>query len=314
LSLYPICPPQLAEAEFTLVRFGFDLLSPCTLDLGNLLGLRPLLHAAAGALPHHRRAALFEPPLSSDPAALRRFQKPAPPFVLRPASQLVGEYHEGDRLEFEVLFFGTGTLAIGDFLVVLQTLGERGLVHGSGRYEVVLAQSLGTDGKWRRFWRSVRPEADLAPELIRLDQWLDQAWPDTLPVILELATPTRLVAGGRVLRRPRFRQLFPFLLRRVTSMLHAHCSLEPVDEPTLLREASAQVEAEWLESRWIDWRGGSECDDPGNIGGCVGRLRLSGPGLEDVLWVVMLATLFGVGRGAAFGAGQLAVRSGADII
>lgn len=297
-----------------MVRFGFDLLSPCTLNVGNLLGLRPLLHATAGVLPQPRRSALFEPPLSSDPEARRRHQKPAPAFVLRPVSLLAGEHHEGDRLEFEVLFLGTGTLAIDDFLAVLQTLGERGLVQGEGRFEVVLAQGLGANGKWRRFWHSARPEADLAPELIRLDQWLDQSWPDFPPVILELGTPARLVSGGRVLRRPQFRQLFPFLLRRTTSMLHAHCGFEPVEEPGLLREAAAQIKAEWLESRWIDWRSGRECDDPDNLGGCVGRLRLSGPGLEDVLWVILLATLFGIGRGAAYGAGQLAVRSGADII
>ncbi|NJC87757.1 MAG: CRISPR system precrRNA processing endoribonuclease RAMP protein Cas6 [Desulfuromonas sp.] len=308
MSRYPIFPSQLAEAEFAMVRFGLDLLSPCTLDLGNLLGMRSLLHAAAGVLPQHCRATLFEPLPSSDPEALRRHQKPSPGFVLRPDSQLVGEHHEGDRLEFEVLFLGTGTLAISDFLAVLQALGERGLVPGEGRFEVVLVKGLGADGEWRRLWRSVRAEIDLAPELIRLDQWLDQIWPDTLPVILELTTPTRLVAGGRVLRRPRFCQIFPFLLRRVTSMLHTHCNLEPVAEPALLKEASASTESAWLESGWIDWRGGREVDEPDKVGGCVGRLRLSGPGLEDVLWVVLLATLFGIGRGAAYGAGRLAVR------
>jgi hypothetical protein len=31
---------------------------------------------------------------------------------------------------------------------------------------------------------------------------------------------------------------------------------------------------------------------------------LDGPGIDGLLWVVLLATLFGVGRGAAYGAGQ----------
>jgi hypothetical protein len=263
-----------------------------------------LLHAAAKVLPQTRRAALFNPALSSDPAALRRYQKPAPPFALRPAPGWSGEYQEGDRIALDVLFLGTGTLAIGDFLAVLQALGESGLTPGEGRYEVALAQSLGNDGKWRDLWRGSLSSTEPVLELLRLDQWLESKWPAAWPIVFELTTPARLVAGGRVLRRPRFRQLFPFLLRRVSSMLHAHCGLEPVDDPARLIEAAAKVESEWLESHWFDWRSRMGCDEPESLGGCMGRLRLDGAELEDVLWVVLLATLFGVGRGAAYGAGS----------
>lgn len=304
MSFYPVCPALLADAEFALIRFGLDLTSPCTLDLGDLLGLRSLLHAAAGALPQVRRAALFNPALSSDPAALRRFQKPAPPFVLRPAAGVPGEYHEGDRIELEVLFIGTGVMAIGDFLSVLQTLGDRGLTHGEGTYEIASFQSLGSDGKWRDLGRITRSNTELVLDLLRLDQWLESSWPQARPVFFELITPARLIAGGRVLHQPRFRQLFPFLLRRVSSMLHGHCGLEVVDDPARLLEAAAKVDAQWLENRWVDWRGRPGCDELVTIGGCLGRLRLEGAELEEVLWVVQLATLFGVGKGAAYGAGR----------
>jgi hypothetical protein len=303
LSLYPAYPPELAEADFALVRFRLDLLTGGSFDLGDLLGLRRALHAAGRGLSVERRVALFDPPLSTDPAALRRYQKPAPPFVIHIVPQLAGEYQEGDQIEFEVLFLGIGTLAIGDFLIVLKGLGEQGLAHGDGRFEVVSAHSQGADGKWRRFWGAAHTSSEFAPELVPLDQWLDRNWPDALPVAFEVMTPARLVAGGRVLRRPRFGQLFPFLLRRVSSMLHAHCSLEPVSEPTLLCDDAARVASEWLENRWIDWRG-SEGDDMEHIGGCVGRLRLADAGLDGLLWVILLATLFGIGRGAAYGAGQ----------
>ena len=304
MSLYPRYPSGLVAAEMALVRFSLDLLSPCSLELRDLLGLRRPLHAAAGNLSPDRRAALLAPPLSPDPAAVRRYQKPAPPFVIRPGAHLAGTHHEGDRLELEVLFLGTGSLAIGVFLRLLQTCGERGLVSGEGRFEVSAAHNQGADGKWRRFWGDAQPRGELAPELVPLDQWLDRAWPHSLPVIFELSTPARLVAGGRVLRRPQFHQLFPFLLRRVTSMLHAHCGLEPVSEPAGLRDEVALVEAKWLECHWLDWREGGGGDDPESIGGCVGRLQLAGPGLENLLWIILLATLFGCGKGAAYGAGQ----------
>lgn len=303
MTLYPAYPPGLAAAEMAMVRFDLDLLTPCVLELENLLGLRRLLLQAAGVLPTLRRTALFEPPLSHDSAALRRFQKPAPPFVIRSVETLRGDHQEGDRLQLEVLFLGTGTLTIADFIVVLQNLGVYGLVSGQGRFELGKAQSQGGDGKWRPFWRDRRETAEPVPELVRLDQWLDRNWPEALPLLLELTTPARLVAGGRVLRRPRFDQLFPFLLRRVSSMLHAHCAIEPVDEPSVLLEAAAHLEAEWLGSRWIDWRELGSEGITDSVGGLVGRLRLNEPGLGELLWIVLLATLFGIGKGAAYGAG-----------
>lgn len=303
MTLYPAYPHSLAAAEIALVRFDLELLAACTLEIENLLGLRRLLRQAAGILPPRRRATLLEPPLSDDPAALRRFQKPAPPFVLRSVETLTGDYQEGDRLQLEVLFLGNGTLTIADFMRVLQNLGAYGLTSGQGRFELGGAQSQGADGNWRAFRRDRREMADLVPELVRLDQWLDRTWPNALPLLLELTTPTRLVAGGRALRRPRFTQLFPFLLRRVSSMLYAHCAIEPVAEPGMLLETAAHIEAEWLECRWIDWRELDDAMRTGSIGGLTGRLRLAGPELEELLWVVLLATLFGIGRGAAYGAG-----------
>lgn len=304
MSFYPDWPASLADAEFAEIRFGLELFSPCTLEPADLLGLRPLLHAAAGALPEERRNALFSPELSRDPAALRRYQKPAPPFVLRSAPGLSGVYREGDHVELGVLFLGTGTMAIGDFLATLSTLGKSGLVRGEGHFTVDRMQCLGNDGKWHGLWHAGRAQSELVFELLRLDQWLDHHWPTTLPVVFSLDTPTRLVAKGRVLRHPRFQQIFPFLLRRVTSMLHAHCALEPVDEPGRLLEAAAKVESVWLEHRWIDWRDCPMQEGQDAIGGCVGQLQLDGPELETVLWIILLATLFGVGKGAAYGAGS----------
>lgn len=301
--LYPAYPSALAAAELALVRFDLELLTACTLEIENLLGLRRLLHQAAAILPPPRRAVLLEPPLSDDPVALRRFQKPAPPFVIRSVAALAGDYHEGDCLPLEVLFLGAGTLTVGDFMTVLQNLGAHGLASGRGRFELIKTQIQGVDGKWRAFRRDRRETAELAPELVRVDQWLDRTWPDALPLQLELTTPTRLVAGGRTLRRPRFTQLLPFMLRRISSMLHAHCYIEPVVEPGMLLEAAARIEAEWLEIHWVDWREIENDRSNGSIGGLTGRLRLAGPELEDLLWVVLLATLFGIGKGAAYGAG-----------
>lgn len=303
LSVYPVYPSGLADAEMALVRFDLDLLEPCTLHLDDLLGLRQRLHRAADHLPSSKRATIFDPPLSSDPASVRRYQKPAPSFVIRSVESLAGEHLDGDSLQLEIFFLGTGVLIISDFLTILQNLGRRGLIAGGGYFEISSARCQGTDGKWRCLWRHNQPSMELTPDLQRLDQWLDRNWPKTSPLQFELMTPARLVAGGRVLRRPRFTQLFRFMLRRVSSMLYAHCAIELDDEPVSLLSAADQVEGEWLTGRWIDWREIDAGGKGGSVGGVTGQLQFAGPALDELLWVVLLATLFGIGRGATYGAG-----------
>jgi hypothetical protein len=199
------------------------------------------------------------------------------------------------------LLLGTAVPLLGEVLEAVRQAGARGLDLGAIPLELAAAQTLGADGRWRPLWSAPQPLAGLAPELVRLDHWLDGHWPAAPSLNLEILTPMRLLAGGRILKAPRFDQLFPFLLRRVTSMLHAHCGLEPVEEPAALIAAARQVAAIWSGRQWLDWR---DAGDHGPIGGVTGVLQLHGEGLAELLWVVLLATLFGVGKGAAYGSGS----------
>lgn len=298
---YPHYPDGLSQGEFAVVRYRLELAEAGRIALADLLGLRQALRRSALAAIGPRAAALFDPPLSADPVALRRFQKPAPGFVLLPDPNVGGELREWDRIDLDLLFLGSAIAAIDELGVTLQRLGEDGLPGGGPRFEVAAASSLGPDGVWQLLWQAAPPPVQTAPALLRIDQWLDGHWPERTPLLLEFMTPVRLVTAGRALRQPRFDQLFPFLLRRVTAMLHTHCSLEPVTEPAALLQAARQVVAGWDAIRWHDWRA-----MPGHepVGGLTGRLQLEGPGLEELIWILLLATLFGVGKGAAYGAGR----------
>jgi hypothetical protein len=314
LTTYPVIPERLTAAEYVLVRFQLDLLEPVFLDTGTLFSLRGALRRAGREVLGERVDSWFDPPLSSDPAALKRFQKAAPAFVLRPELVRGGEWLEGDHLELEVLFLGTGITSLGDFCRIMQALGMSGLAAGKGRFELTGVTCLGSDGNWRllRWWGS---KALPAPELLSLGEWLDGRLPIANP-ILEFLAPARMVTGGRVLRQPRFAQLFPFLLRRVTSMLYYHCGMEPVDDPAPLLSSAARIEARWLEVRRQEgFKPGAEVAN-GRTDGLTGRLLLDGAGLQELLWVVALATLFGIGKGAAWGSGRcrLAEAMPADIL
>jgi len=301
VSSYPDYPVCLSQGDFAIIRFSLELQGSGCLALDHLLGIGPVLRRAARDLLGARAAALFEPPLSTDPTALRRFQKPAPGFVLMPDPDRVGELMAGDRYSLDLLLLGGAVQSLGDFLLVLQRLGERGLNGETLRFAVSEAEVLGLDGHWRRFWRASQRKAELAPELMRLDAWLERAWPQQPAVTIDFTTPLRLVTQGKVLRCPRFSQLFPFMLRRVTAMLHTHCGLEPVEDPASVLAAAGDVEADWQALRWVDWR---ETGDRAVLGGVTGTLALAGAGLDRTLWVVLLATLFGVGKGATYGAGR----------
>lgn len=300
---------MLERADFAIARFSLDLLSPCRLEPYALLGLRRGLRQAARELPAAQIDRLFSPELSSDPVALRRFQKPAPPFVLRSGPWLHGvDLQEGDALELEVLFLGDGVRMIDDFALILRNFGNDGLAHGEGCFEIAgVTFRSAADG-----WHPCRPmpvKADSSCEVLSIGAWLDGLLPLPAPLSLEFVTPTRLVTNGRALRRPHFSQLLPFMLRRVTSMLYYHCDLEPVDDPAALLAMAGLVETTWDTASWIDWRELGEQGASRKVGGLTGRLHLSGEGADDWGWIVALATLFGIGRSAAYGAGQIRIYS-----
>lgn len=300
MSHYPVYPGELSQGEFARVRLTLELLSGCRLDAGTLLGLRRPLQSAAGAVLGPRAAMLFDPPPDPDPVARRRHQKPAPGFVLHAAANGAKELLEGDRLQFELLLLGTAVQSLAELARCLGQLGRDGLAHGDGCFEVAAIELSRAAGGWQR---PVPPAqaGGLVPELTRLDHWLDRHWPARTPLALEFSSPVRLVADGRVLRRPRFDQLFPFLLRRVTSMLHTWCGLELLADPVPLLDAARRCTFSWSATSWLDWR---ETDRREPVGGLLGTLQIAGPELDDILWVLLLATLFGAGKGAAYGAGR----------
>ena len=116
-------------------------------------------------------------------------------------------------------------------------------------------------------------------------------------------TPTRLMVDGKPLRKPHFRQVFPFMLRRVTSMLYAHCGVELLDDASVLLEQVRQLDLVETNLHWHDWR--SLAGRPGLIiGGFVGDMVLQGQALEEVYWVLAVASLLGIGKAATYGAGQ----------
>ena len=305
----PFSIPQGERIEFVRATLVLEFREPFTFTETVLPNLRGELRRAArgaGLMPE-QFAALFDPPVSADPYAQRRYQRPGPAFILQPPARLPRELAAGEAIELPLLLLGRGARQLASLCRVWLALGERGIDRGQGRFTLnkVLAEDLADNRT--PIW-SLASAAPLPLVVTRADWWLD-GLPMAERIRLTIHTPARLLANGRPLFRPGWESLFPFLLRRVGSMVHAHCEQELFDDPTPLLDAARRVEVLGGRLRWRDWRvlEDEEGEESRELGGVVGRLDLGGEGLAELLWLLRLASLLNLGKGASYGAGYLTV-------
>lgn len=313
-SLIPEWPELLQHVDIVKARFVLNFTSPCQLQPADFLEVGRSLRLAGRQFLDSRNTvaiqqweALFQPRLSDDPIARRKFQKPASAFVITMPIMQQQLFDAGDSLDLEVLFIGTGILLIHHFLRSLVHLGHLGLVAGEGRFGVTETHSKGPDHSEHLAWRQNEPFESLSCYVQSLT-WLLQNARINSKVVMKYITPTRLMVDGKPLRKPCFRQIFPFMLRRVTSMLYAHSGVEVLDDPTYLLvnvQSLAEVEC---ELHWHDWYPLKKRQGL-TIGGFLGEITLTGEALKEVYWVFAVASLLGVGKGATYGAGRFVLSS-----
>jgi hypothetical protein len=311
--LIPVWPQALNDVDVVKVCFALDFVSSCVLQPADFLSLgrvlrvsgRPLLNTQDHSAVQQWEA-LFQPALSQDPVARNRFQKPAPAFVINIPITEKKRFESGDRLELEVLFVGTGIPSIHVFLRSLIHLGNLGLVAGEGRYEVIAALTRQVDGSLVPAWRQGEPLEPLEFIVLNL-AWLILQEQIGEQVVVEFNTPARLVVSGKPLRKPSFQQIFPFMLRRVTSMLFSHAGVELLDDPAGLIAQSQEVEVVDAKFTWQDWRSLSG-QNRMSVGGFTGQSILAGGSLEEIYWVIAASSMFGIGKNAAYGGGHLTVK------
>lgn len=312
--LMPVWPQALEQVDIVQARFDLAFVSPCQLQPADFLGIgRGLRIAAKHVLAAHEVVdarnlqGLFQPALSDDPVARRKFQKPAPAFVAAMPIVEGKSCAVGDRLELEVLFIGTGIPLISDFLQCLVQLGHLGLVNGEGHFAVIEVHTRQSDHATALAWCQGQP-LDALTCAVQPLSWLLQRPRVTSKVTVTYQTPTRLMVDGKPLRRPRFSQVFPFMLRRATSMLYAHCGVEALDDPAQALDLARELDVLHMHHQWQDWRSLSASQGM-TVGGFVGEMVLAGRALEELYWVLAVAALFGIGKGATYGAGRFSLSS-----
>lgn len=314
---------KLKQAEFVRIQCDLRFSESITVDLSTLLRLRRGIRAAAqyvlpaaknGTAMPNRFARLLEPVLVGDPVAQRQYQKVGPAFALQHDCNCLGSFHRGDVITLDAVVWGGDVEVVGDFVVVLQALGRVGLRYDAGRFDVIEVRGEDSAQCWQQAWHSGQAVNNCMVPLRDGAWWLTTYVADASPLRIEFKSPARLLANGKPLFKANFSQLFSFVLRRVTSMLYAHCSLDLPIEVHQLLEVAEQLDIVRNNLRWCDWRElhGAENQQP--LGGLSGELVVWGNNLTDLLPYLYLGSMMNLGKNAAYGAGCYAVSSAPALI
>jgi hypothetical protein len=302
---------QLSGAEFARLRFECCMQEEVDLDLFTVLRLRRRLRSVAQEVlrihPQLFRR-IFEPPLSTDPVALRRYQKGAPAFVIAPETVEPGHYSAGDICSFEIYLFGDVAVLASGLIEGFAALGKAGLRLDAGKYKLERVCAADAGGNFIPVWQAMQGEDWHNIPQLDLGWWLGMQPQVCSRVKLEFSTPARLLTRRRPMFHPDFARLFPFVLRRVTSMLYIHCDTEL--DP---RHLEADFEVKELNEaentlHWHDWRHlHREHGEKIPVGGVYGSLILEGDIAPPLLSMLQLGRLFNLGKNAAYGAGSYVI-------
>lgn len=303
-------PSELQQIEYVKLCFHLNMVTELKLSVLALLQLRRELLQAAKTFPKRDEdftsqiQQLFDPSMATDPVVQRQVQKPSPALVISPLQLYAEEFRVKQTIILPVLFIGSGINAIGSFIKLLHHLGTYGLIHGRGKF--LISSVTGEDGSGiysELEFNQESPEKTVFP-VCNLGWWLERQEQLSGSILIELMSPMRIIKQNKPLFRADFADIFPFVLRRVTAFIASHSSADFKHDVAGLVSITSDIDVIKNGLSWHDWRT-LKCDIKyQSLGGLLGTLTLSGDGLQELMWVLQLGTLFNCGKGAAYGAGQ----------
>lgn len=301
----------LAQAEFAHLRFECRMGENAEIDTSTILRLRRRLRGAVKEFLPSRADMLrylFEPELPTDPQALRRYQKGAPAFVVMPESIRQGWYFPGETLSLDIRLLGNVARQVQDLIEVFVALGKAGLRLDAGKYTLERVYASDAAGSFTQVWENAgASELQNVPRL-DLGWWLEDQPQTYRQMKLEFCTPARLLIKGRPMFGPDMEQLFPFVLRRVTSMLYTHCEVEL--DPVGFETGHEIKRLDCVENKlyWNDWRYLHVATGKSKpLGGVYGSLRVQGNMGCPLLSIFQIGSLLNLGKNAAYGAGSYSI-------
>ncbi len=248
---------------------------------------------------------LFESP-AADSGAGGRYTRLPHPFVLDQVQALGETLAPGETFALGINLIGPAQAQVPYLIGALQTAGQRGLGKGGSRFRVAALereQTLGA-GDWTPVYTPqtgaylATPPADL-PQLA----------PAPSRLRLRLLTPLRIKRRGHLVGPSEFEPahlLYP--LGERISLLAQHYAVRSGAPWDRLRPQAEGVQIEHRALRWQDWtRYSSRQDTLMEMGGLLGELHLTGPGLAAFWPALDYGQWVHVGKGTSFGLGAYAL-------
>ena len=236
----------------------------------------------------------FSQSLSTDPAAVRRYQKPPLPFTFS-LPQLPLPPNRGREVEISLTLVGSAIQYLSLYLSALKlTLSSFG---PAGRYvaQPVTAEAVDYYGVRSPVWEAGR-EVDEKNLILLSADGIQQAFPLTPDgVRLRLVTPLRLLSGGKPVRELTFSLLVRALIRRITALAYYYGYYEMDMDFKWLAERSREISC--MDGDFF-WQG-----DTGKYAGILGSGTFSGV-LNEFHPFLLLGEYLQCGKGAAYGYGQ----------
>ena len=290
----------LQDIEFVEISFHYQLETPQILPLFPELLLRSSLHQAGLEIldpePFER---LLTPALPDDPTALRRYQRPAPPFAFcpQPDHQATTAVDQGI---ISCHLFGDGIEFLDHLVKTMDAIQPFVFANRQRQGQLTTVSAADAAGNVVTIWQKGLAKCIEPPRITAA--WRFDPLPASTEWCLEFFTPARLLVQKKPLFRPALRHILPFILRRVTALCY-FCNHIEIAGATELLELSAGIKEEVSEWRWHDWRSHQGDGILSELGGVCGQLRLKGELPDDLIDLLRLGSLMNIGKGAAYGAG-----------
>ena len=303
-------PSELQQVEYVKLYFQLELVTSLKLPALALLQLRRELLQALRSFPElnadffRQVQQLLSPALATDPVIQRLVQKPAPALVISPLQILEKELSANDVIVLPIIFIGSGMNTIDSFIKLLSHLGDCGLIHGRGKFFISSISGEDGSGHCLNVELTQSAQGKTVFPVNNLKWWLERQ--EQLPgvVEIELISPMRCIKKSKPLFKAEFVEVFPFILRRITSLIASHIGVEFRYDVARLLSVAATIKGVNNRLEWQDWRTLKSDDRHQSLGGLMGTITIRGDDLCELMWVLQLGTLFNCGKGAAYGAGQ----------
>lgn len=232
----------------------------------------------------------FHQELATDPAALRRFQKPSLPFAFR-LPLLDQDMQCADIAEFSLALVGGATNHFELHISAIRAALPPQL-------ELLAVAAVAADGS-RKVLAARGGKADLsAVPVTSFEEIMGNTVAATDQLKINVHTPLRLMQNGAPLYKPTFPALAGALFRRVSSLAYYYGGVELDCDFKWLAEKSRAVSYDNSGLKWVNWGGALQ--------GVTGTISIAGE-FSELLPFLRLGELLNVGKGASYGMGRYSI-------